>query len=144
MPGQQLPNPNARRRNKPGEWRDLPGSRMGRPPKPPREPSCVQADEMWRSLWSQGPATAWTLADHWMVLQLCELAALDPKPSVSSECRQLMDRLGLSPKGRADLRWRMPGEHGHPGDDASSSADDGSKPGPTGVVSLADRKRKGA
>lgn len=140
MGGHSLPNPNARRANKPGEWRNLPERRTGRPPEPPRAPSSQAVADTWRSLWCAGPAVAWSVADRWAVLQLCELMALDLTPAVSSEIRQLQDRLGLNPKGRAALRWRLPGEHGHVVEADGQEA----KPGPSGVVSLSDRKRKGA
>jgi hypothetical protein len=68
----------------------------------------------WAS-WSRDPAAVlWTASDRDYALATIRLVALDDarmvqglQPSYSGEIRLRMDALGLTPKGKRDLRYRV-------------------------------------
>ena len=85
------------------------------------------ASEVWES-WRQDPAsTQWTPADvHYALdtLSLVDACAGKPRPAFAAEIRLRMDGLGLTPKGKRNLRWRVvlagePVEHPAPVRDRS-------------------------
>ena len=101
-----------RRRNEParGEWIDLPPLAkpvLGKLPARSRgeEPWSKRARATWEA-WRSDPVSAmWSPADlayAWDTLGLYE----SPK-TLPSEIRLRMDGLGLTPKGKRDLRWRI-------------------------------------
>lgn len=112
-----------RRRNEPlrGEWQDLdlnprkaampplPGRKRGTGPWPART---RRSWEAWR--WDPS-AQLWTKADKDYALETIYLVAEDHArmdagmaPTHSSEIRLRLDALGLTPKGKRDLRYRLP------------------------------------
>ena len=104
-----------RRRNVPagGEWVDLhPLDEPVLQPLPRREKGAwsARARETWET-WRGDPATAqWTAADtHYALatLRLIDLNELEPRTSLASEIRLRLDGLGLTPKGKRNLRWRI-------------------------------------
>ena len=117
MPGKG-PAPKAqgerRRRNAParGEWVDL---------EPLTEPVLPElpalADDDWApntravwEAWRNDPVTVlWTPADVAFAMDTIVLHNV-MTPSTASEVRLRMDALGLTPKGKRDLRWRPSSE----------------------------------
>lgn len=100
-----------RRRNEPtrGEWVDLPP--LEKPVLPelaageddPFPPETRAAWEAWRS----DPVTAqYSAADIAYALDTIRLHAA-MTPTSAAEVRLRMDALGLTPKGKRDLRWRV-------------------------------------
>jgi hypothetical protein len=100
LPGQR------RRRNEPlrGEWVDL---------EPLEEPVLPEYDEAWQvqewmwDAWRSSPETGqYGDADITSIRYLAaEFYDLPPAQRLA-----LMDKLGLTPKGKRDLRWRTPNE----------------------------------
>lgn len=101
-----------RRRNEParGDWVDLPPLE-----KPVLEPlPRLEGDELWRpqtmltwEAWRRDPVTAmWSPAD---VAHALDTILLHNAMTTSgaNEVRIRMDGLGLTPKGKRDLRWRI-------------------------------------
>lgn len=106
------PAENRRRRNEParGEWVDLPPlERPVLPELPERtdgEAWSGRAVTLWAA-WRADPVTqVWSPADIAYALDTIALyeAAADSKPN---EVRLRMDGLGLTPKGKRDLRYRV-------------------------------------
>ncbi len=112
-----------RRSNEParGEWVDLPPLEtpvLGRLPARSRdeEPWSKRARETWEA-WRSDPVTArWSASDTSYAEDL--LALYELMPSSASEVRLRMDSLGLTPKGKRDLRWRV----GEPAGDVPTRA----------------------
>jgi hypothetical protein len=79
------------------------------PPLPEREGGWLERTvEMWEA-WRSDPVTSqYGPAD---VAAIKDLARLFEDPKVApNELRLRMDGLGLTPKGKRDLRWRTPAE----------------------------------
>ena len=108
------PKEGRRRRNAParGEWVEL----------PPLEQAVLDElpeleDDVWRpetvslwEAWRADPVTAlWSPADRAFALDTLILHN-EMTASGASEIRLRMDSLGLTPKGKRDLRWRIVGE----------------------------------
>jgi len=115
MPGPPPKDPaQRRRRNKPAEVRALPADgRSGPAPRwpLPGEHSDLES-EMWGQLWSTPQAVAWeslgwtrVVARYARVAVQAELGA--GGATILSECRQLEDRLGLSPMAMKRLQWQV-------------------------------------
>ena len=101
-------SPGQRRRfNQPArsEWIDL--EPLSKPVLPPgRGEWGENAKRAWAA-WRQDPVTTqWGPADVLFAMELCRL--YDQLPA--GEARLRADSLGLSPKGKRDLRWRTPQE----------------------------------
>lgn len=109
------PKDQRRRRNKParGEWVDL------APLKEPAIPSLAELEpeviwgegtvRAWEA-WRKDPVTAlWTEADLAYAVDTILLHNADPVKN-AAEIRLRMTTLGLNPKGKRDLRWRVPGD----------------------------------
>jgi hypothetical protein len=97
MPG-PLPKTNARRRNAPTiPTTDLPAAGWKGPM--PAVPAGYELGESgsawWAWAWRTPQAAAWSPGDLYGELQ------------VAREARELDDRLGLTPKGLAALRWKI-------------------------------------
>lgn len=102
-----------RRRNKPLELTVLP--REGRDGPAPKWPlSRMQAGEAaaWTEVWCTPQAVEWdelgwvrTVARYVRVLVASEKP--DASTAVLSECRQMEDRLGLTPMAMLRLRWSI-------------------------------------
>lgn len=109
-----------RRRNEParGEWVDLP---------PLDKPVLPEADVIWQpravalwNAWREDPATgmfgpaevAACVELGWLTHEFAEGADPDRKIQrvTAAELRLRMDGLGLTAKGKRDLRWRTGGE----------------------------------
>ena len=107
----RAPKPPAQRRNRHvpqrGEWVDL---------EPLAKPVLPTADRGWSeetkrawSVWRSDPVTSqYGPADVYAVRQLALL--METENPAPNELRLRMDGLGLTPKGKRDLRWRTPGE----------------------------------
>lgn len=100
-----------RNRHKPlrGEWVTIPEPTTP-PPKLPRGmPWTPRTKAAWDSWWRDPASTQWTEADKGAVVELAyvhhELAM--GKLSAAAEVRLRMDLLGLTQKGKRDLRWRV-------------------------------------
>lgn len=111
MPG-PLPNPNRRRRNVPEPPKaGLPaGGRKGPAPRCPKStPLGAAGIAWWRWAWKTPQAAAWDTGSLYAVARRATLEdslAVDPANlGLLRECRELDDRFGLTPKGRAALRW---------------------------------------
>lgn len=91
-----------------GEWQDLPKARKGPIPKLSERKSgwSARTRAAWKAWWRDPAATQWTPADVDSVLRLAELFDLD-EPKYLNEIRLRMDGLGLTQKGKRDLRWRV-------------------------------------
>ena len=105
----RAPQENRRRRNVPmrGEWVDL--EPLEQPvlfelPEGEWRPATVATWEAWRN----DPVTAqWSPADIGFAFDtICLHNTMNA--SGASEVRLRMDSLGLTPKGKRDLRWRLP------------------------------------
>lgn len=105
-PAPKLPG-ERRRYNQPavGEWVDLrPLEQTVLPPA--NRKWGVNAKRAW-AVWRRDPVTTqWGPADVWFAQELARL--FDELPPV--EWRMRCETLGLSPKGKRDLRWRTPQE----------------------------------
>lgn len=120
-----------RRRNEParGEWVDL--APLDRPALPDLPE--LAGDQEWSTqtvaawaAWRSDPVTSqYTPADIAYALDAIRLYEV-MTPSTASEVRLRMDALGLTPKGKKDLRWRVAPE--------SSEIEDA----PAGVTALDD------
>lgn len=94
-----------------GEWVDLPPLEK---PILPRLPKLAPDGEAWSrstkrtwNAWRQDPVTAqWSPADVAQAWDTIELHN-EMKSSTANEVRLRMDGLGLTPKGKRDLRWRV-------------------------------------
>lgn len=127
-----LPDPKRRRRNAPTiPTTALPASgRKGTPPKPPHGSSLGEAGATWwRWSWRTPQACGWAKGHEslvgrraWLedeVVRIGDLLGRDDltmadirgltnnRLAVFREMRELDDRLGLSPKGMAQLRWEI-------------------------------------
>jgi hypothetical protein len=120
------PAENRRRSNEParGEWIDLP---LLDPKKPvlPALPKRAKGDGPWSArtrsawkAWREDPAT--TQYGPAEVQAAIDLAYLHDEwargggSKIAVEVRQRMDGLGLTPKGKRDLRWRAASAVGEP------------------------------
>lgn len=112
------PKDPAQRRNtaKParGEWMDVPAFHDGPVPKMPARrrgegvwPKSVQ--RAWTAWWQDGASTLWSSADVDAVIVCARLleAIEAGELKYAAELRLRMDGLGLSPKGKRDLRLRV-------------------------------------
>jgi hypothetical protein len=104
-----------RRRNAPagGEWVDLPPVVIRALPRRSGEGAwSARARATWGA-WGRDPATTqWSPADVAYAidtLYLVDLCARRPTSSLAAEIRLRMDGLGLTPKGKRNLRWRIAG-----------------------------------
>lgn len=100
-----IPKPPEQRRDRHekqrGEWIELPAA-LDEPVLPPYQQGMTIPRYFW-ALWRQDPITTqYEHGDMAAVMYLAKEWALMQHP----ERRMLMDRLGLSPKARRDLRWR--------------------------------------
>jgi hypothetical protein len=103
------PKNQRRRTNEParGEWVDLrPLEKPILPPLGRREGGwSPKTKRMWAA-WRHDPVTAqWSVADVAYAHDTIERFELGAPPN---ELRLRMDGLGLTPKGKRDLRWRPP------------------------------------
>jgi hypothetical protein len=106
-------DPSQRRRaNAParGEWVDLPPLKEPVLPELPVTGGAQwhpETVEMWTA-WRADPVSAqWSEADVAYALQTIRLMDAGAPPN---ELRLRMDSLGLTPKGKRDLRWRLVSE----------------------------------
>lgn len=114
------PKQQRRRRNEPaaGEWITLPeGKRPGRRPALPKAKLTVETKEQWAEWWASPMAWMWSAAEVPALRRLLLLVeqfntALSATGMLEAvkEIRLQEDRFGLSPKGRQQLRWRLPGQ----------------------------------
>jgi hypothetical protein len=113
------PTGHAVRRNAParGEWTDIPqrnAKRAPAMPSKPREGWAAGTKLAWKAWWEDGASVAWGPADVEAVRQLAYLhhdvemmADTRGKSSLLGELRQRMDGLGLTLRGKRDLRLRV-------------------------------------
>jgi len=90
-----------------GEWVDIP--RIGTtdvPPCPRDNPETVRA---WAAWWADPASSQWTQSDVDAVHDLARLHSefSDGKLSYAGEIRLRSDGLGLTQKGKRDLRWKV-------------------------------------
>jgi hypothetical protein len=73
-------------------------------------PWTPEARAVWES-WRTNPATTlWLESDTYYALdtlRMLDLNLREPRSSVAGEVRLRMDGLGLTAKGKRNLRWRM-------------------------------------
>lgn len=121
MPGRgpEPKSPGTRRRaNAParGDWTDLPQLSEPVLPKLPTRPrrdgTWSQRTKLTWEAWRQDPATGMygpaEVASAIDLIFLFEEHVRHGRATLASEIRIRMDGLGLTPKGRRDLRWRLP------------------------------------
>lgn len=91
-----------------GEWQTLPKENFDPAPDlPPLESGWTERTKIaWRAWWADPASTQWTPADRDNVLYLAELFNLG-SVTIANELRLRMDGLGLTQKGKRDLRWRI-------------------------------------
>ncbi len=109
------PDPNALRRNRPGDptWTSLPLA--GREEEPPEWPLTTQDErelELWADLWSKPQAIMWERLGQLYEVAMCVrmLARAEaPRSSVELQkvLRQYFDSLGLTTQGMLRNRWRI-------------------------------------
>lgn len=114
MPGRgPAPQQNRQRRNAParGEWIDLPELRAPAIPDLTGDDWTHHAKATWLA-WQQDRSTSqWgpsEIAFAMETLRLIDHLACRASATMAAEVRQRMDALGLTPKGKRDLRWRVP------------------------------------
>lgn len=97
-----------------GEWVTIPASHDGPVPKLPTRRRGEGAwtagtQRAWRGWWQDGASLHWTSADHESVVMLARLvqAVEEGELKHAAEVRIRMDGLGLTPKGKRDLRFRV-------------------------------------
>lgn len=109
-----LPKPDSQRRNRvPPRIPVVMLPADGRSQDPP--PCPLRGDQWWNLVWASPSATQWRDEDVPAVSRLgvlleCFDTTHDPK--FLPEIRQLEDRLGLTPKARAQLHWVVADEDG--------------------------------
>lgn len=91
-----------------GEWVDLPLV-VGKVPPLPKGEWSMRTKRCWRSWWIDPVASQWTPADREAVLELAYIHAelVAGRFAAAAEVRLRMDLLGLTQKGKRDLRWRV-------------------------------------
>src|SRR3954467_3259372 len=123
-----VPKPKEQRINRhpprAGEWVDID------PPDERQLPELEDTDDhQWtarqRTMWEgwawSAEATQWNTADVLYALEL--LTMMDNTPvALMSEVRIRLTSLGLSPKGKRDLRWRIPQDKNRQADEAKRHA----------------------
>lgn len=106
------PKANRQRRGEPlrGEWVDLPPLERTVLPALPAGDWSQRTRDAWAA-WSKDPVTAqYSDADIQASIDLAyvyEQWVKEPTIAIAAEIRQRQDRLGLNPKGKRDLRWRV-------------------------------------
>lgn len=127
MPGPPPKDPaQRRRRNRPAEVTTLPAEgRQGRAPAWPLSKMVAGELAAWRDAWATPQAVAWeqlgwtrVVARYVRVLVAAELPGANAQ--VLSECRQMEDRLGLSPMAMRRLQWKVAGEDEAPAADLAA------------------------
>lgn len=116
MAGQgRAPKPPEQRRNrtKPsaGEWREIPWESGLKVPKMPAAPKGgwrAATRRAWSCWWADGAASLWGPAEVELLETLVRAYDRFARGdlSVLSELRLRQDALGLTPKGKQQLRWR--------------------------------------
>ena len=131
MPRGPLPNPQRRRRNAPTiPTTNLPASgRPGPVPRPPKWLTLGDAGKAWwRWAWKTPQAAAWAAGHEVTVarraqleddLVLCRESGEVAPSTLLQRMLDIDDRLGLTPKAMAQLRWQIvadetPSEHAAP------------------------------
>lgn len=107
-----------RRSNAPsrGEWVDIPLERAGKIPSLGRRPSggawLASTKAAWEAWWADGASSTWGRAEQSSVRQLAFLFDEVERGALkyAAEVRLRMDGLGLTPKGKRDLRLRVESE----------------------------------
>ena len=107
-----------RRRNQPtrGEWTVLDKESPRRPalPRPaPKGGWSAFAKSEWARWWASPMAAMWDASDRGtleLLLLFAETVRETPQAAMATQIRLYRDGLGLTPKGRRDLRWLLPGE----------------------------------
>lgn len=88
----------------------------------------AEGKRRWERIWSTAVATLWAEEDLDVALRLCRAHQdymRDGGPvSLMGEIRQLEMALGLSPRARRELRWRLVDESGPVDEDANSDVAD--------------------
>lgn len=115
MPG-PAPSPFARRRNARPDWVKLPsGGFSGEVPDWPLNHFPEGHRELWVELWRTPQAQMWVefgwtrlVARYAQILLICE--GPEATAALLGECRQLEDRLGLSPMAMKRLQWEVSSE----------------------------------
>lgn len=122
MPSGPLPKENRVRRNATPGFLQLPSEGyQGKIPVFPLKDSTTDELEIWEDLWRTPQAKMWIKLGRGMVRIIARyvrnltILEADRHASVAvahlnGECRQIEDRLGLSPKAMATLRWEVPGD----------------------------------
>lgn len=110
------PDPNALRRDRPGDaatWTTLPTEgRLGEPPEWPLLEPDGREWELWADLWKKPQALMWERLGQWYEVAMCVrmlARAEQPKSSIELQkvVRQYFDSLGLSTQGMLRNRWRI-------------------------------------
>lgn len=95
-----------------GEWSELPPRNPARPPAMRAAPAggwATGTRAAWKAWWADPASLIWTPAERDAVFQLAMLHHLLERGEISraSEVRLRMDGLGLTPKGKRELRLRV-------------------------------------
>lgn len=108
----QLPKPSSQRRRPGPPDRQLPAEGRSEPaPDLPGGDWSGDTLAWWSRIWASPMATAWIDADYDAAVRLARVreAILEhpEKAALHSAASQLEDRLGLSPRARRALGWRI-------------------------------------
>ena len=99
-----------------GEWLPLPPENTSKPPAMPTAPRggwAAGTRSAWKQWWRDPASLTWTPGDIESLRQLAylhhdfERMEVRGKASMASEVRQRMDGLGLTQKGKRDLRLQI-------------------------------------
>jgi hypothetical protein len=110
------------------------GGRRGPVPKPPRHaaPLGEHGTAWWRWAWRTPTAAAWCTSDLSVIHRRARLEDLLHESDgllldkMLREMRELDDRLGLTPKSRAQLRWQVVDDSDHPAATSPATVPSGS------------------
>lgn len=132
-----------RRRNAPtrGDWLDIPPESGLKAPALPKRargtgPWSPSTRSAWIAWWRDGAATQWGSADRAAAMQLARLFEELERGELrlAAEVRLRMDGLGLTAKGKRDLRWRF--------FDEDAQVDVGMSGPPAGVTRIDERRAR--
>lgn len=109
--GGPLPTGEAVRRNKP----TIPTTQLPASGRKDSAPSCPYdlgplGRKWWTWAWLTPQAAGWSDGDAYFVARRAAMEDLEPEETATAlrrEMREMDDRLGLSPKGLAALRWKI-------------------------------------
>jgi hypothetical protein len=112
--GGRVPDPNAARRDRPGdsEWTTLPAAREGEAPRWPLPDPTARELELWAGEWRRPQAVVWERngQQHEVALYVRRLAEVElpnAPTNLGTLVKQMQENLGLSIPGMLRNRWKI-------------------------------------